>query len=106
MLHTHRNNSCYSNEGVCIYCVPNVKDISIQIVIVFITFHRIIVSLVAYFIIGAILMKVHFHASGSDIIPNKAFWTQFPLLIKVNEFYVSGCSQGLSVQCLKCWSPI
>ena len=48
------------------------------------SFNRIIVSLVAYFIIGALLMKFQFHASGTDVIPNKTFWIQLPLLIKVH----------------------
>ena len=30
-------------------------------------------------------MKFHYNASGSDIIPNKKFWIQLPLLVKVAE---------------------
>ena len=41
-----------------------------------------------------IIMKVKFQKTGSDIIPNKAFWMSLPLLVKVkvkstyNSIYV------------------
>ena len=66
--------------------------ISIRVIVVFI-FNRIIVSLVAYFIIGALLMKFQFHESGTDVIPNKTFWIQLPLLIKVMQVTITN-SQG------------
>ena len=40
-------------------------------------------SLGAYFVIGALVMALHYKRSGSEIVPNKNFWVQFPLLIKV-----------------------
>ena len=42
-----------------------------------------IVGVASYFIVGMIVMKVHYKASGTDIIPNKAFWKSLPTLIKV-----------------------
>lgn len=44
---------------------------------------RLFVALVAYFVIGMVIMKVKFQATGSDIIPNKSFWFGLPLLVKV-----------------------
>lgn len=69
--------SCHACPGGCGGgCGVAAGIIGIVLIIV------IIVSLVAYFIIGALLLKFHFHASGTDIIPNKSFWCQLPLLIK------------------------
>ena len=45
--------------------------------------HSLLVGFAAYFVIGALIMKFYYKASGSDIIPNKSFWLQFPLLIRV-----------------------
>ena len=35
--------------------------------------------------VGAIIMKVRYQATGSDIIPNKSFWMSLPLLVKVRQ---------------------
>ncbi len=45
--------------------------------------YRLLGALIAYFVIGAVIMKVKYNAAGSDIIPQKAFWFALPLLIKV-----------------------
>ncbi len=45
--------------------------------------YRLLGALIAYFVIGAVIMKVKYNAAGSDIIPHKAFWLALPLLIKV-----------------------
>ena len=36
-----------------------------------------------YFIVGAIIMKVKYDATGTDLIPNKDFWLGLPHLLKV-----------------------
>lgn len=38
---------------------------------------------IIYFASGALIMKYHYKATGSDIIPNKTFWIMLPGLIKV-----------------------
>ena len=40
-------------------------------------------GLVSYFVIGALIMKYRYNASGTDIIPNKKFWLSLPFLINV-----------------------
>ena len=45
--------------------------------------YSLLVGVAVYLIAGALIMKFHYNASGSDIIPNKKLWIQFPLLIKV-----------------------
>ena len=47
------------------------------------TDNSVLVGVASYFIIGAVVMKVKFQATGSDIIPNKMFWIALPGLIKV-----------------------
>lgn len=48
--------------------------------------HRIIpLGIAIYIVAGVLIMKYHYNATGTDIIPNKAFWTKFPLLIKVKH---------------------
>lgn len=42
-------------------------------------------ALVLYFIIGAVILKVRFQKTGSDMIPNKGFWFALPVLIKVRR---------------------
>jgi len=49
-----------------------------------ITFYcRLMVIIILYFIIGSLIMKYSYKATGSDIIPNKKFWMTLPLLVKV-----------------------
>ena len=36
-----------------------------------------------YFIVGAIIMRVKYDATGTDLIPNKNFWLELPRLLKV-----------------------
>lgn len=45
--------------------------------------YRVIVAVAAYFIIGAIIMRTKYQATGTDMIPNKDFWFNIPFLIKV-----------------------
>ncbi|XP_019851283.1 PREDICTED: uncharacterized protein LOC105312527 isoform X2 [Amphimedon queenslandica] len=40
-------------------------------------------GLLAYFIIGGIILKFHQKKSGTDIIPNKRFWFSLPFLVKI-----------------------
>ena len=44
---------------------------------------RLIVGVGVYFVMGAVVMRVKFNASGQDLIPNRAFWKSLPGLIKV-----------------------
>ncbi|KAL0482161.1 hypothetical protein AKO1_013330 [Acrasis kona] len=41
-----------------------------------------LVCVVLYFIIGALLLKFKFQKTGSDIIPQKEFWMDLPVLVK------------------------
>ena len=38
---------------------------------------------VTYFVVGAIVLRVKYQKSGSDLIINKSFWKDFPFLVKV-----------------------
>ena len=49
--------------------------------------HRAIVVLVTYFIVGAITLKFKFEKSGTDIIPQKAFWFALPFMVKVTSLH-------------------
>lgn len=48
-----------------------------------ITFNRLIAGVISYFVAGALIMKFHYKATGTDIVPNKKFWFALPLLLKV-----------------------
>ena len=63
-------------------------------------FNRLLVAMITYFIAGALVMKFHYQATGSDIVPNKAFWVQFPFLIKVYTLYLLTHSCLWSMQVL------
>ena len=39
--------------------------------------------LIAYFVVGIMIMKFKMNAEGKEIIPQSAFWTAIPGLIKV-----------------------
>jgi len=47
--------------------------------------NRLVVAIVLYFVVGMIIMRVKFEKTGSDIIPNKTFWTSLPFLVKVKH---------------------
>jgi hypothetical protein len=40
-------------------------------------------------VVGIVVMKYHYKATGSDVIPNKNFWTALPLLVKVDMAILS-----------------
>ena len=65
--------------------------------IICLSLHRLLVGIITYFVAGALIMKFHYQATGTDIIPNKSLWTQFPFLIKVynddNELESHFCCQ-------------
>ena len=42
-----------------------------------------------YFIVGAIIMKVKYDATGTDLIPNKNFWLELPHLLKVYIYFTT-----------------
>lgn len=42
-----------------------------------------IVGIAVYFVMGMVIMRVKYNATGVDLIPNKAFWKSLPGLIKV-----------------------
>ncbi len=50
------------------------------------TFCSTIGGAVAYFIIGIVVMKLKFKAEGLEIIPNRKFWMDFPILVKVFNY--------------------
>ena len=47
--------------------------------------NRLVVAIIVYFVAGMIIMRVKYEKSGSDIIPNKTFWTTLPFLVKVKN---------------------
>jgi len=47
---------------------------------------RLLGVLAGYFIVGALVMKFKFQATGTDIIPNKGFWFVLPFLVKVYNY--------------------
>ena len=53
-------------------------------------------AVIVYFIVGAVVMKVRYQATGSDLIPNKGFWESLPLLVKVSTQLLSAvvCTIG------------
>ena len=59
---------------------------------------RSIAGLVTYFVVGSLVNKVHFHKSGTEIIPNKDFWVAVPFLIKV-KLAMSLCEKTFNVYC-------
>ena len=62
---------------------------------------RLLGALLAYFIIGAVIMKLKFQATGLDIVPNKTLWFSLPFLIKVC------CSKKLISQIIEnCFLPL
>jgi len=48
--------------------------------------YRLVVVMIVYFVVGMIIMKVKFEKTGTDIIPNKGFWTSLPFLVKVRSY--------------------
>ena len=46
-------------------------------------YHRALVAFITYFAVGAVILKVKYDKTGSDLIIHKAFWMDFPFLIKV-----------------------
>lgn len=42
-------------------------------------------AVIVYIVVGIVVMKYHFKATGSDVIPNKKFWTALPILVKVDS---------------------
>ena len=59
------------------------------------------VGIGVYIVMGMVIMRVKYEATGTDIIPNKAFWMSFPGLIKVTILHlVWGAVPQLQVNCL------
>ena len=48
--------------------------------------YSIILAVIAYFVIGAVIMAKVKGARGMEIIPNIAFWKDLPFLIKVTDY--------------------
>ena len=46
---------------------------------------RLVAGVLVYFITGSAIMKFKYHATGSDIIPNKLFWMSLPSLVNVSN---------------------
>ena len=63
----------------------NVWTLNLMIICLPLHCHRLLVGIITYFVAGALIMKFHYQATGTDIIPNKGLWSQFPFLIKVNN---------------------
>ena len=42
-------------------------------------------TIVAYFVIGGIILHVKFDKRGAEVVPQKSFWFDLPLLVRVCE---------------------
>lgn len=49
---------------------------------------RLIAGFAAYFVVGAVIMKVKFNKTGVEMIPQKNFWFALPGLIKVSTMVI------------------
>ena len=45
-----------------------------------------IIGIFMYFVAGVLVMKLHYKATGTDIIPNKRLWLALSLLLKVISY--------------------
>ncbi|XP_065845841.1 uncharacterized protein [Oscarella lobularis] len=50
--------------------------------------------LIAYFVVGIMIMKFKMNAEGKEIIPQSAFWTAIPGLIKDGALFICGRRGG------------
>lgn len=71
VFHLHSKHACPGGNA------PSIAG-PIGIVIVVL----LIVGVGVYFVMGAVVMRVKYNASGQDLIPNKAFWKSLPGLLK------------------------
>ena len=85
---------------VCVrVCVCMCVCVCVCVCVVFV-FCRIISALIAYFVVGAIIMYTLKGARGIEVIPNIGFWKDLPFLIKV-EYTLWWCTLiGITVQLL------
>ena len=61
-------------------------DLIIIIIMHCLVTHRILpLGIAIYIVAGVLIMKFHYNAAGTDVIPNKKFWMELPLLIKVSK---------------------
>ena len=49
--------------------------------------NRAVVGLMVYFVAGAVILKVRYGKTGTELIPNKTFWKELPFLIKVHMYH-------------------
>ena len=60
--------------------------------------YRLIIGIITYFVAGALIMKLHYKATGTDIIPNKKLWFALPIFIKVRKSsFVISMSMALCI---------
>ena len=69
------NHPCHPVRQYYFYTVP--------IMLIQVTCLRVLAGVAAYFVIGAVIMKVHYKKNGTDLVINKLFWFALPGLIKV-----------------------
>ena len=55
---------------------------SYRLIMQFISF-RLLVAIVAYIVVGMLVMRYYKGARGIEMIPNLSFWKDFPFLLKV-----------------------
>ena len=53
-----------------------------------------IIGVAIYIVLGVIVMKTKYSASGVDLIPNKVFWKNFPGLLKVTYMHPAAANQS------------
>ena len=51
-------------------------------------FFRLLVICIIYLVGGILFLKYHKKEEGSNVIPNKEFWTDFPSKVKVSTFEI------------------
>ena len=60
------------------------KILSHWLTLIFIFHFRLIVFIVVYLIGGILFLKYYKKEEGSDVIPNREFWSDFPSKVKVS----------------------
>ena len=62
-----------------------------------------VVGIGIYIVMGIVVMRVRYQATGTDLIPNKNFWMSLPFLIKVLPLCVDPSQQW--VHCRRQFLP-
>ncbi|XP_064613656.1 uncharacterized protein LOC135477470 [Liolophura sinensis] len=77
---------------VCLPAPVNLSTGSVMVILFF-------VFLVIYLVGGVLFLRIARGAQGAEMIPNREFWLDFPLLVKEGVYFVcSGCKTDTTYQ--------